>query len=726
MEWIILIFIAYFLYHYNKGKSMTSEHNDEVTFFGESHNEYSEFEKSGNKSNAKWISPNEEITIGKKTVANGLFYFGGVLKDEKYGGTESSLVDDWLSIKDKPYTFTDYTLGYWPSFQSLSSNCRGAYIDWLASDRDMPDVPIGYLFIYFYGLERRILNDYNKGMATDEECFEICNEVLRLRSIFKDNYSFNSYSSSLLDYVSITYPNIFYLSDDDIENSIYSDLFKVKLAYIAKNGEPLSPELAYAWIKSHPDYNLRTPARRCPDEFKALFMLKYKEIYQQGMLIKPNKTKLRLGYRPASGSLNYFTFGPSGLCDPTVLSAPVKKLADIAMQCTDELDAYSRYLGKQDTSRDDMEAAILLPIDLIDEFDIPLIHSFKLWAENIIEKKEGVCSFKDLWLHTKLPLPTKVNKKEQNIVCSLIEKSGYSLAPHPVLHGSKFNLDDPIVIYKQESTIKIENSAVFDDVAIKIRLGSIIANADLKIHTNEVSFLKNIIHSNDNLMLDEKLSLEAYLQWLLKAPSSFNGLKSSMSKLRDSDREVVRKMIIYVALSDGKIDPSEVTEIEKLYTTLGLDKSTVPADIHSLSLSRKEIAHEVNDTPVEDEKRQSFTLDDSVLNIHEMETKNAQKILKDIFNEEDEADSEENVEIITEETLENKALAIYKIISEQDIVKRADFEKICTEHGFFVDSAIDSINEWSFDKVDAPVIEDGTDIIIDREVADELREVENI
>ena len=202
--------------------------------------------KSKNQSKGQWISPNEEITIGKKTITKGLFYFGGVLKGENYGETESSLVDDSLSIKDAPYTFTDNSLGYWPSFQGLSPMCRGAYIDWLASDRDMPDVPIGYLFIYFYGLERRLIKDYKEGLVKGEECTEICKEILRLKSIFKDNYSFNGYSSRLLDYVSITHPSIFCLPDDEIEDSIYSDIFKVKLAYVAQNGEPLSPELAYS------------------------------------------------------------------------------------------------------------------------------------------------------------------------------------------------------------------------------------------------------------------------------------------------------------------------------------------------------------------------------------------------------------------------------------------------------------------------------------------------
>lgn len=729
MEWISLAVIAYVFYSYKKHKEKSTQSECvEITFDKNYVSSRSDDlpKKSKNKSKGKWISPNENIFIGNKAVSKGLFYFGGVLKSDNYRETESSLVDNSLSIKAAPYTFTDSSLGYWPSFKDLSPMCRGAYIDWLASNRDMPDTPIGYLFIYFYGLERRLIKDYKEGFVTDEECSEICKEILRLKFIFKDSRSFNSYAARLLDYISITYPNIFCLPDDEIENSIYSDVFKVKLAYIVQNGEPLSPELAYAWIKNHPDYSLRTPARRCPEEFKALFIRQYKESYPRGLIVKANKTRLNLRYYPASGSLNQFGFGPSDLCDPSVLSAPVKKLAHMANECTDELDAYSRYLGKKGTSKEDINAIVLLPNELIDMFDIQLVEEFKSWVKNVTENEGGICDFKDLWQQTKQSLPTKVNKKEQELVCNLVEKSGYSLAPHPILHGSKFNSNDRIVIYKQDSSTQLENSAVFDDVAIKLRLGAIIANADLKIHSNEVSFLQNIIHSNDNLTSHEKLSLEAYLKWLLNSPPSFSGLKASLSKLRDDDKTTVRRMLISIALSDGKIDPSEVKDIEKLYTLLGLDKSTVPADIHSFSSSTTSSINEPNSAPAAAEKKQSFTLNESVLDIHEIETKTAQNILKSIFKDEDEADSEESLDIKPEASLENKALAIYKIISDKERIERPEFEKICSEYGFFVDAAIDSINEWAFDKVAAPVIEGDTDIIIDREIADELKELGDI
>ncbi|MBO6761605.1 MAG: TerB N-terminal domain-containing protein [Roseivirga sp.] len=681
---------------------------------------YFEKEKSKNTSKGKWIMPGEEVSIKSKTISKGLFYFGGVLKGENYNETESSLVDETLQIKESQYTYTDSSLGYWPSFIDLSPSCRGAYIDWLASDRDMSDTPIGYLFIYFYGLERRIIKDYKDGLVGDEECLQICNEIIRLRSVFRDNYSFNSYSSNLLEYISITLPHILSIQDDQIENSINSNVFKVKLARIAQNSEPLNPELAFSWISNHPEHSFRTPARRCPEEFRTLFLYRYKETYNDGIVIKPNKTKLNLHYRPASRSLSYFRYGPHDLSDVTVLSGPTNKLAKIAYQCVDDLDAYSRYLGRKNSNKESIEAVALLPNELINEFQ--LIKDLRLWAENIITTNDGICEFKDFWRQTKLPLPSKLNKKEQELACNLIEKIGYSAAPDLNLHSSKLNIDDPIVIYHRHEPIEFKKQKVFRDVAIKLRLGSIIANADLHIHSNEKTYLQELINTNDNLSSEEKLSLEAYLKWLLISPSDFSGLKNSLSKLSEHNKELVRKMIIHVALSDGKIDPNEVKEIEKLYTSLGFDKSAVPADIHALSSRKVEHVSTRKDAVPKTNQNKSFSLDESVLSFHETETKQAQDILNNIFKNEDE--EEEMIQAIPEQTLENKALSIYQIISHRDRIEKDEFERICSEYGFFVQSAIDSINEWAFEKVNAPVLEEDVDVIVDREIAEELKEYE--
>jgi len=77
---------------------------------------------------------------------------------------------------------------YYPSYLGLSPSQRWLYLNWL---RDITKpINIGYVFIYYYGLERQLLlGDFD--LAFDE--------ILCLQS-YHDNHSFLSYSNSALPY----------------------------------------------------------------------------------------------------------------------------------------------------------------------------------------------------------------------------------------------------------------------------------------------------------------------------------------------------------------------------------------------------------------------------------------------------------------------------------------------------------------------------------------------
>ncbi len=95
------------------------------------------------------------ITVGGVEVTGGHFYLGQRMKPAGHnsGGyyddsSEASLIDDTLKIYPTPYIYEDSSLGYWPSFSSLSPEARGAYLSWLASDRcDTSAQLVTFLFI---------------------------------------------------------------------------------------------------------------------------------------------------------------------------------------------------------------------------------------------------------------------------------------------------------------------------------------------------------------------------------------------------------------------------------------------------------------------------------------------------------------------------------------------------------------------------------------------------
>ena len=270
-----------------------------------------------------------------------------------------------LKINSKAPDYSGDNVGYWPSYCQISPRSRAAYIEWLASERNNPDCYIGYVFLYFYGIERRLLVDGKDGGIPISERTTLAKELLRLKKVYGGNRSFNGYVTSLLAHTWVLYncdnqPDISLL----VAKRNFTSVFKFLLGQAVANGKPVSSDLALAWVKSHPELSLRTPARRCESEFGQLFKLRYKEKYGDGFIIKPNKTKLQLEYHPANSSLYGYQSVKLDLPDPCRLKAPVNKLMSLAESCTDELEAYSRFVGKPENFKDSLSAIALLPNDL--------------------------------------------------------------------------------------------------------------------------------------------------------------------------------------------------------------------------------------------------------------------------------------------------------------------------------------------------------------------------
>lgn len=118
-------------------------------------------------------------------------------------------------------------LGYYPSFSGLSPNEKATYLHWLKNISQPID--IGYVFIFYYGLERFMcLNPAKLEPAI--------NMILRLRQYHK-NPSFQVYSKDSLIGACIIHHRI------DLLDSLLQDLDisnKFKLAYLAAKNLYLS------------------------------------------------------------------------------------------------------------------------------------------------------------------------------------------------------------------------------------------------------------------------------------------------------------------------------------------------------------------------------------------------------------------------------------------------------------------------------------------------------
>ncbi|QYK03563.1 TerB N-terminal domain-containing protein [Shewanella zhangzhouensis] len=683
-----------------------------------------EAEKTSNTQKGRWVSEGEQLTVNGRQIPRGFYYFGGVLNALTGYGIEPSLVDEkrpalTKSFKTGSDLYTDESLGYWPSYATLSKACRGAYLDFLASDRTDSGTPIGYVFIYFYGFERRIIENRSNNSVSDEEFLTIFNEVLRLNRVFNANRSFRGYSASFLELMTLLRPALLEHRAADIPETNNGLSFKVRLATTIAKGQPVNADLALDWLKNTFEYTLKTPARRCEAEFRKLFQIRFKEKFGDGILVKPNKTKLTLSYHAASNGIHRVDLNLEDLPDPSVLKAPLNKLIPIAEQCTDELNSYSRYLGKADTSKDEIAALMLLPKELANEADSPVIGSFKQWAEQIITNHKGLTTVQDFWSHTGMPMPKALNKKEIDLLTNLAAKAEIGIAPDQRFHLTKFKADGNIVLFSPGHGEFFESSPAFHQVMLALRLGAMVATIDGVVAADEEKALRRIIEHDDKLSPTDKNSLSAYLTWRLNSPANTAGLSARIEQLNETQIEFLKRFIVSIALADGKVDADEIKQIEKLYAFLGLDKSLVTSDIHHLTTTTKGSLSTQQDTG---KTKDVFLLDEEILAMHENDTSDAKSMLESIFAVDDEPESEP---IAVVNSVNSGLDTTHQALFEQLITKAAwtrhEVHELCSKLKLMIDGAIETINEWAYEKVEAPVLDDDGDIYVDLEIVEELR-----
>jgi len=101
-------------------------------------------------------------------------------------GTEPSLISTKIPIDPTRSVNSKESIGYYPSYAGLSPEQRYEYLKWLCDISK--DVDIGYVFIFYYGLERHLISGNYQDAA---------DVIFQLRNSHKNN-SFLSYSADAL------------------------------------------------------------------------------------------------------------------------------------------------------------------------------------------------------------------------------------------------------------------------------------------------------------------------------------------------------------------------------------------------------------------------------------------------------------------------------------------------------------------------------------------------
>ncbi len=126
----------------------------------------------------QWVPPGQSARVAGYDIPGGFIYIGTQLPSAA-GTIEPALINPALPLGSDEPGRSGRDLDPAPSYHLISPDSRAAYLAWLAGDRDCTSVPPGFVSLFFFGLERRVLVDAAADPAVRRELPAIAAEVRR-------------------------------------------------------------------------------------------------------------------------------------------------------------------------------------------------------------------------------------------------------------------------------------------------------------------------------------------------------------------------------------------------------------------------------------------------------------------------------------------------------------------------------------------------------------------
>lgn len=673
----------------------------------------------------RWVSPGEEVEVAGVRLAGGMLYVGSSLPTPS-GSNDPCLIDPNKKVANTG-DFTERQITYWPSYSEISPTARRAYLNWLSSGRSHPDADIGFVFIYFYGLERRALVDGPNDPLAKESWRLIALELRRLLSIYGDkSQSFRGYATNLLNLVSLpeVSTKLYMQPLPELEKSFELPIhLKLALGQCAADGVPVPANFALAWVKFSPETYLRTPAKRCALEFEKLFFERYAKEFGSGLVLPKNRTKLKFAYHPASGGFHGhqdIKISLGDVPDVSVLTAPVQKLKEVVDAVTQELDPYSRFIGRNPEERHSIAALLQLPVTLWPENTRHALRDLKVRVgDGMILSFQGVLST----LGTK----TTLNKDKAHGLARVLESLNIGIEPN-ILSGAKMpKADDPIVLFNVPvGETSSHSTPAYQAALLTLQLASAVAAADGHFNAAELAHLQKHVESWSHLTPNHQRRLLATLRLLMTVPMSLTSLKKKLEPIEPSSRETIALFMASVAHSDGVVTPEEVKTLEKVYAALGVDSKRVFGDVHSAAADVMPSAQKASDST-------GFKLDVARIATLQRDSDKVSNLLANIFQENEVVEApapilDGTLDDAEDETVKYEGLlgldethaAFARLLLTRREWTRDELTDAASDLDLMLDGALEQLNDASFEKLDLPFTEGEDPVTVNHEVLEKI------
>jgi hypothetical protein len=310
------------------------------------------------------------------------------------------------------------------------------------------------------------------------------------------------------------------------------------------------------------------------------------------MVLPATGNRLRLRYRPASPSFDgEMTIGVGELPDPTRAIAPTRDLGVLADGVTDELDAYSRWIGKHPGDTDSIHALAALPPELIDDARARPIDELVERLEDRLADAYAVvvdpAALLEPWSAAPSSSKASVPKAKLAAATQLLAKRGLGVEPD-IRAGGAEAAKGQVAIFRLDAGDTGAStgtdprwpitSAVTDLVAL-------IGDAEKSLPRLAPGPLAEAIGRQLQLPATPMNRIAARLVHARAAGVTMRNLKRRLGPLDPAGRAVVASFLVGLATNRGPAGPSQVTALSTAYRMLGLESSELFSQVHQAELA---------------------------------------------------------------------------------------------------------------------------------------------
>lgn len=699
-----------------------------------------------------WYPRGRAVRVGSDVIPDGMLYVGEGLASVGGGfATEAALLDPKLPRTPPPAGVTP-DIPYWPNYAGLSPEARGYYVRWLLGGRHDPATPVGYIFLFFYGIERRLLADAGASESARAETPALLEEVERLLTIYGQNRSFHSYATNFLNAIRAQCGFEVPLDPTSTFGSRSSELslgLRIGVGRFIAAARPIPAEWAFAWVCGDPETRLGTVARRCHDELRELFIHRYATRFGVGMTLEPNKTRLTVEYRCASPSFagSAIRVGVGDLPDVAALSKPVNTLRKLLENCVDDLEGLSRLVGRSPGEASSIRALALLPKELLLLRKSRELAELRAWLERLVPAEEPILvAARELF--TRLALDSvEIKKADATESARLLEHLGFGFEPDVRFGARVPKLDEPVAIFRRPQSEEGVPTGAFQAATVVLRLVAEVAASDADINEAEQQELEAQLERALDLDPGERRRLRAHLKWLIVARPGFAGLKKHLERLDTGGRLRIAQYAVAIAAADGHVDSAEIKTLQKIYRALELEPDQVFAHVHDVqAMSSRAPTEPVTIREAEAAPsgfrlpdappipRDGVLLDRRAIERKLAETAEVSSLLSRIFVDDESTAAPTpmcaaapgqppgagDAAPVVVAGLDEAGTALLRVLADLHTISRSDFETLAAERGMLPDGAIESMNEAAFQRCDEPLLEGDDPIEVNADVIKEM------